>query len=578
MKEYSGIVISALCFVLSIVFGVYFGLQAQGADIVLRNGVIQTMVNENDVHEAVAIQDGEIIYVGNDTDVEEYIGSNTEVIDLNGQMVTPGFMDSHIHSVGTKLTELYQISLYGLKTLDEYKKAITDFIAAHPEMEIAVGGTFDINLFKVGDKTVFDRSILDNISTTQAIGLNDVSGHALWANSKALEIMGVDKNTPEENGCIIDKDANGELTGYLVDCWDFYDKLTVEYTDEQIETASLAFYEQANIYGVTGVQAMIHDGFGVDSSAFLTNLDEQEKMSIRMNIAYTLQPGTTIEEALKALEENSKSTSNLVTNKSVKMFYDGVTEGGSALMLEPYKEAAGKGDNWYGGDSIWPKEEFQKMVVALDKAGYQINVHAIGDRSVREVLDAFELAQKTNGKRDSRHVLIHDCTVSEEDRARFSELGVIAAYQFLWMYKDPLYELEKAFVGEERALAFYPIKILHDLNTIITGGSDSPVTDFNPLEQIEVGITRNSPYPGEEDTDLYRWKEQALTPYQMLEIYTKNVAYQMFLDDEIGTIEVGKKADVVVLSDNILKIDPKKISDVKVQYTIVDGNIVYQAN
>ena len=170
MKEYSGIVISALCFVLSIVFGVYFGLQAQGADIVLRNGVIQTMVNENDVHQAVAIQDGEIIYVGNDTDVEEYIGSNTEVIDLNGQMVTPGFMDSHIHSVGTKLTELYQISLYGLKTLDEYKKAITDFIAAHPEMEIAVGGTFDINLFKVGDKTVFDRSILDNISTTQAIG------------------------------------------------------------------------------------------------------------------------------------------------------------------------------------------------------------------------------------------------------------------------------------------------------------------------------------------------------------------------------------------------------------------------
>lgn len=578
MKEYSGIIISAVVFVLAIVFSVYFGLAAKGADIVLRNGVIQTMVNENDVHQAVAIQDGEIVYVGNDTDVEEYIGTNTEVIDLKGQMVTPGFMDSHIHSVGTKLTELYQISLYGLKTLDEYKTAISDFIAKNPDMEIAVGGTFDINLFKVGDKTVFDRSILDNISTTQAIGLSDVSGHALWANSKALEIMGIDKNTPEENGCIIDKDANGELTGYLVDCWDFYDKLTVEYTDEQIEAASLAFYEQASAYGVTGVQAMINDGFGVDSSAFLTNLDEQEKMTIRMNIAYTLQPGTSIEDALKALEENSKSTSNLVTNKSVKMFYDGVTEGGSALMLEPYKEAAGKGSEWYGGDSIWPKEEFQQMVIALDKAGYQINVHAIGDKSVREVLDAFELAQKTNGKRDSRHVLIHDCVVSEEDRARFSELGVIAAYQFLWMYKDPLYELEKAFVGEERALSFYPIKILHDLGTIITGGSDSPVTDFNPLEQIEVGVTRNSPYPGEEDTDLYRWKEQALTAYQMLEIYTKNVATQMFLEDKIGTIEVGKQADLVVLSDNILEIDPKKISDTKVQYTLVDGNIVYQAD
>ena len=575
MKKYSGIIIAVLFFIATVVLGIYVTSQADGADIVLHNGVIQTMVNENDVYEAVAIKDGKIIYVGSDTEVEEYIGTNTEVIDLEGQMVTPGFMDSHIHSVGTKLTELFQISLFGLTTLDEYKTAISDFIAKNPELEIARGGSFDINVFKVGDKTVIDRSILDNISTTQAIVLNDVSNHALWVNSKALEIAGIDKNTKEENGCIIDKDANGEPTGYLVDCWDFAEKLTVEYTDEQIEESSIAFHEQANIYGITGVQAMINDDFGVNESSFLTNLDEQGKVSIRMNLAYTLQPGTSIEDALKALEENAKSTSNLITNKSVKMFYDGVTEGGSALMLDPYKEAAGMGDNWYGGDSIWPKEEFKQMVIALDKAGYQINVHAIGDRSVREVLDAFEAAQKANGKRDSRHVLIHDCAVSEEDRPRFNELGVIAAYQFLWMYKDPLYELEKAFVGEKKALEFYPIKELYELNTLITGGSDSPVTDFNPLEQIEVGVTRNSPYPGEEDTDMYRWKEQALTPYQMLEIYTKNVAYQMFLEDEIGTIEVGKKADLAVLSDNILEIDPKKISDVKVNYTIVDGQLVY---
>lgn len=579
MKKYLGIIISLLLLVVVIIFAICIKPEegTDGADIVLHNGTIQTMVDENDIYEAVAIKDGKIIYVGNDTEVQEYISDTTEVIDLNGQMVTPGFMDSHIHSVGTKLTELFQISLFGLTTLDEYEKAISDFMAKNPDLEIARGGSFDINLFKdENGKTNISKKMLDDVTTKQAIVLNDVSNHALWVNSKALEIAGIDKDTVGTNGCIIDKDANGEPTGYLIDCWDYAAKLTVEYTDEQIEEASLAFYEQANIYGITGVQLMIADDFGVNESRFLTDLDKQGKVSIRMNTAYTLQPGTSIEEALKLVKANEKSTSNLVTNKSVKMFYDGVTEGGSALMLEPYTEAAGMGSDWYGGDSIWPKEEFKQMVIALDKAGYQINVHAIGDKSVREVLDAFEAAQKANGKRDSRHVLIHDCVVAKEDRKRFSELGVIAAYQFLWMYKDPLYELEKAFVGEKRALEFYPIKELHSYNTLITGGSDSPVTDFNPLEQIEVGVTRNSPYKGEEDTDLYRWKEQALTPYQMLEIYTKNVAYQMFLDDEIGTIEVGKKADIIVLSDNILKIDPKKISDVKVNYTILDGELVYK--
>ena len=154
--------------------------------------------------------------------------------------------------------------------------------------------------------------------------------------------------------------------------------------------------------------------------------------------------------------------------------------------------------------------------------------------------------------------------------------GVISALQFLWMYRDPLCELEIAYIGEERAMAMYPVKNMLEAGCIVSGASDGPVTPFAPLEEIEVAVTRNSPYPGEEDTDMHRWPEQAITPYQALEAYTKNVAFENFMEDLVGTIEVGKKADLAVLDQNILTCDPKKISDSTVRYTISDGRIVHE--
>ena len=159
------------------------------------------------------------------------------------------------------------------------------------------------------------------------------------------------------------------------------------------------------------------------------------------------------------------------------------------------------------------------MVAALDKAGVQVHVHAIGDGAVRNTLNAFENAIKENGERaDCRYTMTHVVRQADEDIKRIADLGVISALQFLWMYRDPLCELEIAYIGEERAMAMYPVKNMLEAGCIVSGASDGPVTPFAPLEEIEVAVTRNSPYPGEEDTDMHRWPEQAITPYQALEV------------------------------------------------------------
>ena len=216
-------------------------------------------------------------------------------------------------------------------------------------------------------------------------------------------------------------------------------------------------------------------------------------------------------------------------------------------MLEPYNEAAGKGSDWYG-ESEWDQQEFDAMVAALDKAGVQVHVHAIGDGAVRNTLNAFENAIKENGERaDRRYTMTHVCAVADEDIKRIADLEVISALQFLWMYRDPLCELEIAYIGEERAMAMYPVKNMLEAGCIVSGASDGPVTPFAPLEEIEVAVTRNSPYPGEGHRYASRWRaDHHAVPERKPTRRTSRsgTSWRRML---VGTIEVGKKDDLAVL-------------------------------
>lgn len=546
------------------------------ADLVFRNATVQTMVSEDDVAEAIAITGNRITYVGDEAGVDELIGDETQVIDLDGGMVIPGFMDGHIHAPGDWLTKLYEIDLSQGTTVDEYRQIITDFVEANPDDEAYTGHPFMINAFELADGTNPgpNKQLLDEICPDKPIYLYDTSHHAMWCNSKALELAGITDETPDPTGGVITRDETGEATGYLIDgARSLVESVvTVEHTDEEYQTAIDRYQQVAAEYGITGITNLT----AVDPH-FYADMEKDGRLNLRMRVLPTITPGTSREDAIATIRGLEQYDSDMISTGTAKIFADGVTEGGTAVMLEPYTEAAGKGSDWRG-ESVWDLQEFSDMIVALDKEGIQVHVHAIGDGAVHDTLDAYERAVQENGERDDRrNTMTHVCAVTDEDVQRIADLNVLCALQFLWMYRDPLCELEIQFIGEERAMAMYPVKNMIEAGCFVSGASDGPVTGYVPLEEIEVAVTRNSPYPEEEDTDMYRWPEQGITAYQALEAYTKNVAFENYMEESVGTLEESKFADITVLDKNILDCDPKEISDTKVLYTISDGRIVYEA-
>lgn len=548
------------------------------ATLVFKNARVQTMVAEDDVAEAVAVKGNEIVYVGDNAGVEEFVGDGTEVIDLGGAFLAPGFIDSHIHAPGNWADKLFAICLEGMTTNEEYLAEVKRVVEANPDNEAYWGGTFMFNAYELPDGSNPGplASDLDAICADKPILINDVSFHCLWCNSKALELGGITKDTPDPTGGIIYRDADGNPTGCLAD--NAMNTVTAAvdtaYTEEQFEEALLKFMEEANSYGVTGVCNMGELSLS-DRNPLFHAMEEKGELTVRFKNATTTYPGDDPDEILRRIQENLPNDTDMVRTGLAKIFYDGVTESGTAVMLEPYLESTGLGADWYG-EPVWPYEEFEAMVKKYDAAGLQVHVHAIGDGAVRKTIDSYLAALEENGDRDHRHTITHVCAITDEDIQRMADNDIIASLQFLWMYGDPLYELECSYIGKERADAMYPVKRMWDAGVLISGASDNPVTPFVVTDEIEIGVTRNSPFPGEEDTDMTRWPEQGLTAYQMLEAYTRRSAYQNFWEDMVGTIEVGKKADIVVLDQNILDVEPTKINDSKILYTVSDGRVVYK--
>lgn len=554
--------------------------EAPAASLVFTNGHIQTLVNEGDVAEAVAVDGNTIVYVGDAAGAEAYIGPETNVIDLDGQFLCPGFMDGHLHGPQPFYEEMFQISIpEGTMDNEEYLRIIRAFVEEHPDDDVYYGGPFMQNAYLQpdGSNPGPQKEDLDAICADKPIMIRDVSHHAYWVNSKALEMAGITKDTPDPDGGVITRNAAGEPSGLLTDAAKnaLSAKIPVPYSVENMTEAYRAFQERCHSYGITGLTNINLSGVELVHAEALNGLDQAGDLHLRQRFLVWGHVGDGYEGIKEKLDAVKQYESDMFTTGTVKIVYDGVTEGATAVMLEPYAPAAGRGDNWHAV-SDWSESELNEVVAALDKNGYQVHIHAIGDGAVRTSLNAYEAAVQANGERDSRHTMVHVCAITPEDIQRVADLGVVCDMQFLWMYNDPLCQLEAAFIGEERAFAMYPTKDMLEAGCILSGGSDGAVTAYDPLLELEVGITRNSPFPGEEDTDLYRWPEQGLTAYQMLEMYTKNVAYENYMEDIVGTIEVGKKADFVVLDQNILAIEPKLISDSTVKYTVSDGVIVYE--
>lgn len=551
-----------------------------GADMVIMNGTIQTMVSEDDTAEAVAVIGGEIVYVGENAGVEEYIGENTEVIDLDGKYVTPGFIDGHIHMNGPHLTEGKQLSLASLEVdLEVYKKAISEFVEANPDFNTYIIGSMDLKAFP--DSNAYN-SWLDEICADKPIEVGDVSLHGRLLNTYAIELCGITKETADPPSGLIYKDENGELTGYFSDCTPILTDLPeIEYTEEDYENCVLGFEAEANSYGITSVDS---GGDSIETSLF-RKLEDEGALTIRVNTNRFVREDVSdeaIDKLIAELDSEKPLTDDFVYVNQVKFILDGVPEGKSAYLLEPYDEAAGTAPD-YVSSAAATQDELNHFVARMNEAGYAVQTHCMGDASVQLAVNAFEYSAEQNGldvEKAVRNKIAHFNLIVEEDCDRMVKLGGIAAMQPLWFYYDPFFSpLEEQMFGRERFDSEYHIKDMIDKGLVITGSNDYYVTlDFAPLHAIEAGATQCSPYPGEDqDIETYtRNADQAVSVYEMLKMYTVNAAYAAHMENNVGSIEIGKKADFVILSDNILTCDVKDVSDVEVLYTISDGRIVYQ--
>lgn len=548
------------------------------AGIVLKNGVIQTMRTDDEIFSAVVIQNGEIVFVGDDETADTYAGELTTVIDLDGAYVLPGFIDGHNHGSEQQLNKKFTLYLKETEPdVAAYQEVMRQYVADNPDVEYIRGSGLDLNAFENASPT---HEFIDEVIPDKVVWINDMSQHGCLVNQKAMDELGITKDTPDPEGGKIYRDADGNPTGYLSDCFGLIAPLDehVSFTPEQKTEAFRDFMAEMNSYGLTAFQ--MAGGATPETWEMVNELENSGELTMRVNagpfIGFDLKEA---EDAIAMLDDAQKYDSDWQKTTLIKALLDGVPEGFTAYLSEPYAPESGM-DEDYCGPAYTNQDTLNEVAAAIDKAGYQLELHAMGDESARMSLNAFEYAQQQNGKRDARHQIAHCTLMQDDDIQRMADLEVIGAVQPMWFYYDPFFSfMEETNFGPERFAKEYRIKDMLDAGVMMTGSVDYPITlEVRPLTGIQAGATQSSPFDGEEDSEEFlRDPNQAVSVLDMIKMYTINGAKAMFMEDKIGTIEVGKKGDLVVLGQNLLEIDVKDVANTGILYTISDGRVIFES-
>ncbi len=534
------------------------------ASLVLRGGAVYTVNPDEAWASALAVEGNRIVYVGDDAGVEAFVGVDTEVIELGGKMVLPGFFDSHSHPASTPVASL-SVRLYGMSSLGDYVAAVQEFSNAYPEREAIEGAGWSNTVFPEEGP---HRTALDAVEAGRPIVLSSEDGHSTWVNSRALELAGIDADTKDPPGGVIVRDPDtGEPTGTLREsAMGLVDRFLPERAREEHQMALHAFEQLAARAGVTTVRdAYVSVGNGV-ADAYL-----ESDLQVRVRANLLVEPETTLEEVEALATVRSRFVSPRFAIDGIKIFVDGVVEGETAYLLEDYTHRPG-----YRGELLWEPEHLNAVVATADRHGFLVHVHAIGDGAVRVTLDAFEHARSENGVRDARHQMTHLQLVAPEDISRFAELDVVAVPQPFWFTKGDYFDkLEAPFLGESRANLEYPMESFFRAGVVVASASDFPVTiPFDPLVGIEMGVLRSDD-PSAADNVL--GPEERASLAEMIQSFTIGGAHASFLDDVTGSLEVGKLADVVVLERNLFETDPGDVGETRVLMTVFEGVIVFRA-
>ncbi|ROQ36240.1 hypothetical protein EDD98_5332 [Streptomyces sp. PanSC19] len=539
------------------------------ADLVFTHGPVFTADPARTRATSLAVVGERIAAVGHD-EVRDLVGPGTEVVDLTGKLLLPGFQDAHVHAVGGG-KELAECDLTGTVGVADYLERIREYADAHPERAWITGGGWSMESFEGGLPT---RQLLDSVVPDRPVLLSNRDHHGAWVNSRALELAGLTAATPDPADGRIEREADGSPSGMLQEgAIGLVGRLVPEATAEDRLAGLLRAQKLLHSLGITAWQDALLGSFGGmadPSEAYLTAAGDGS-LTARVTGALWWDRERGSEQIPELVARREKFTLGRFRAGSVKIMQDGIAENFTAAMTAPYLDGCGCATANSGLSFVDPGA-LRGYVTELDALDFQVHFHALGDRAVREALDALEAAIAANGRRGNRHHLAHLQVVHPDDLPRFAALGAIANIQPLWAAHEPqMDELTIPFLGPERAAWQYPFGDLVRAGATLAAGSDWPVSSPDPIAGIHVAVNRRDP---EATDDRVFYAEQRLDLPTALAAYTAGTAHVNRLDDT-GSLRPGHLADLVVLDRDILTGPPEEIAEARVERTYVGGRLVH---
>jgi predicted amidohydrolase YtcJ len=555
-----GVLLSALLFVLA-----GCSRERPAADTIIANAKVYTVDAKQPWAEAVAVQGERILFVGSGKEAMRHRASGTKMIDAGGRLLLPGIEDSHVHFVSGS-ENLAKVDLAGTRNVEEVQARIRQFAREHPEAAWIQGRGWMYGAFP---GNMPHKKFLDEVVPDRPAIMSCADGHTSWVNSKALALAGIDRRTPDpENGTIV-REANGEPTGALLEAADsLLEKVLPKLTPDETLAALREGLREAARFGVVRVHGM---GGEFEALDLLDQLRREGSLTVRLSVAMWVgPPGLSVEDWKVYEDARLKYNDEWISLGGIKLMLDGVIDSMTGAMLEPY---AGQREN--KGKLFWDPEAFKKAVVEINARGIQASTHSIGDAAIRLTLDAYELGARESGNPDLRNKIEHAEDIAASDIPRFGELGVIGSFQPLHANPEPTWMgawIEN--VGPEREQRAWAWKTVLDGGGRLAFGSDWPVVTIDPWLGMQVAVTRQDI----EGRPAGGWlPQQRLSVADAVYAYTMGGAFAMRRETEEGSIEIGKLADLILVSQNIFEVEPGKIAETKSVLTMVGGRVVFES-
>jgi predicted amidohydrolase YtcJ len=535
-------------------------------DVVIINARIYTLNPQQPWAEALAIRGDKIVAVGTSKEINAHPLAGTKVIDAKGQLVLPGFTDCHIHFMEGSLG-LTRVDLIGTKSVEEIQKKVKDYASAHPNEPWVTGAGWTYPTF--GAAALPDKKFLDEVVSDRPVFLVAFDGHSSWANSKALSLAGITRETPDPpNGKIV-RDSKGEATGALKEsAGELVGKFVPKPRREERLAALRKGMQEANKVGLVRVHSAGGDFEWLD---LYDELRRNGELTVRQYIAYFFDPPELTADGIEKAEKARRTYhDDWISGGAVKTMLDGVVESHTAAMLQPYSD-----DPKESGKLFWDPAKYRQAVLEWDRRGFQIFTHAIGDKAVRLALDAYQEAETSNHTQDSRPRIEHIETITAEDIPRFGKLGVIASFQPLHAYPDDdTLKIWSRNVGPDRATRAWVWHSIENTGGKLAFGSDWPVVTLNPWPGVQNALTRQTTEG--EPVGGFVPKER-ISLEDTIKAYTLGAAIAGRREKTEGSLQPGKLADLIVLSQDLFKIEPSEIGKTEVLLTMVGGKVVYSS-